>query len=83
MFGGLRGGNMFRNLKLALKTIPGLDSDAKVAAILRQAVFDPKLAAHLLETKVHEVGKPKWNSRLTQLLALAEGARGAEIESED
>ena len=83
VFGGLRGGNMFRNLKLAIKSVPGLDSEPKIAAVIRQAMFDPKLASHLLDAEVHEVGKPRWNSRLAQLLTLAEVSRNAQKQNED
>ncbi|MBK1669627.1 hypothetical protein CKO28_16430 [Rhodovibrio sodomensis] len=80
-FGGLRGGNMFRNLRLAIKTIPGLDSDAKAAEVVRQSMFDPELAAHLLRDPVPPARRAGWNRRLMGLLGLSEGAReGAEAE---
>jgi hypothetical protein len=79
-FGGLRGGNMFRNLRLAIKTIPGLDGDAKAAEVVRQAMFDPELAAHLLRAPVPARRQANWNRRLMGILGLAEGAREAQGE---
>ena len=75
IYGGLRGGNMFRNLKLALKTVPGLDTDAKAAEVIRRSLFDPELAAHLLDSPVPETVKPRWNKKLGLLLGLGEAGR--------
>lgn len=74
-YGGLRGGNLYRNLKLALASIPGLDSNAKVAAVIRQAMLDPDLAAHLLVDTVPPAKRAAWSKKLTGLIGLGEAAR--------
>ena len=72
--GGLRGGNIFRNLKLAMQTIPGLNDTAKIERIIERALFDPELAKHLLTTPVAQRERTLWNRKLMQLVALEETA---------
>jgi hypothetical protein len=72
--GGLRGGNMFRNLKLAMQTIPGLNDVAKIERIVERAMFDPELAKHLLTEPVVQRERSLWNRRLVQLVGLEETA---------
>ena len=80
-FGQLRGGGMMRTLNLALKTVPGLNSEKKVVDLLVRAHFDPELAAHLLETPTTPKAQVLWNKRLTAIIGLQQaGAESTESE---
>lgn len=75
MFGGLEGGNKFRNVRLALQTIPGLNETAKIQRLVTRMQLDPDLAVHLLETPTTQNKLPDYNKRLNRLLATGEAVR--------
>lgn len=74
-YGVLKGGGVLRTLKIALGTLP--NEDRAVQAVMTKMIFDPELAAHLATRDISRVGSPKWNARLSALIAGAQGVRGA------
>jgi hypothetical protein len=71
-FGILKGGGVFRTIKLALERLP--NNEESVAQLMRQMAFDPDLAVHLLR---REAGKdvPTWNAKLNRMIAYGQGRR--------
>lgn len=70
-YGGLKGGNITRNVRLMRNIITPNRSDEAMDLVIR-AMTDPELAAHLLTRKVAEAGSPAWNAKLAKLLRRAE-----------
>jgi hypothetical protein len=79
-YGILKGGGVFRTVRLALSSLP--DKGAAARQLVEQAQVDPELALHLLNRKVTPDG-PAWNAKLQRLLAKAEFARAYNEEDED
>jgi hypothetical protein len=77
-YGILKGGGVFRTVKIALATLPS--SKQNVQQIVHQMWFDPELAAHLLTREV-DVGTAAWNAKLNRLIAISEGVREKERQS--
>ncbi len=80
-YGGLSGGNKFRNLKLAMQAA-GVDRTAADALIIN-AFLDPKIMAHLLDVPLNKSTLPGWNYRLATLIAAGSGARAPGWDEED
>jgi hypothetical protein len=74
-YGILKGGGVFRTIKLYLSTLPS--SKEGVEQLINQMAFDPELAQHLLTRKV-DVGGPAWNAKLNKLLAVGGAARATQ-----
>ena len=72
-YGGLSGGNKFRNVKLGVQALGVEKSAADV--LIQQAFFDSKIMAHLLEVPVDQALLPKWNKTLRNIIAVGSGAR--------
>lgn len=72
-YGVLKGGGVFRTMKLAAATLP--NSDAQVGFLVNKMQFDPDLAVHLMGLPLKDVGTPAWNSKLNRLLAYQEASR--------
>jgi len=81
-YGILKGGGMFRTLKVAIKTMTG-DSNIPVERLITRAMFDPELAQTLLTRNVKEAGTPKWNAQLQKVLRRVTAARGAVQEDDE
>lgn len=79
-YGVLKGGGVFRTIRLALSALP--DRGAAAGRLIQQAQVDPELALHLLNRKVTPEG-PAWNAKLLKLLSKAEAARAYNEEDED
>jgi hypothetical protein len=79
-YGILKGGGVFRTVRLALSSLP--DKGAAARQLVEQAQVDPELALHLLNRKITPEG-PAWNAKLQRLLAKAEFARAYNEEDED
>lgn len=79
LFGALTGGSMVRKYKLMAEQLPD-SSDAAQALFLR-AQLDPKVAKHLLQRPLHEVGTTSWNKQLNRLMGWA--AAGREVSEEE
>jgi hypothetical protein len=79
-YGILKGGGVFRTVRLALSSLP--DKGAAARQLIEQAQVDPELALHLLNRKITPEG-PAWNAKLQRLLAKAEFARAYNEEDED
>jgi hypothetical protein len=47
VYGGLTGGNMFRNMKLSMQSLGLLSENPAVTQIIQRSFFDPELAAYL------------------------------------
>lgn len=71
-FGILKGGGVFRTIKLALARLP--NNEESVAQLMRQFAFDPDLAVHLLK---RDVGKDAaaYNAKLSRMIAYGQGRR--------
>lgn len=66
-YGGLKGGNITRNARLAREMFaPNVADPARDLAV--RVMLDPELASHLLTRNVREVGTPVWNAKLQRLL---------------
>lgn len=72
--GVLRAGGLMKTIKDAAALLPD-GRIAKAERLVSQAMFDPELASHLLDTKVKDYGTVGWNKRLNQLLAVGAAAR--------
>ncbi|MBE0561854.1 MAG: hypothetical protein IH622_13710 [Ochrobactrum anthropi] len=72
-FGVLKGGGVYRTIKLALSSLP--DGTKGVSDILFEMQFNPELAKHLLTRDVKDIGSPAWNGKLLKLLAIDRGAQ--------
>ena len=79
-YGILKGGGVFRTVRLGLKTLAG-DSAMPVEQLVTRAMFDPDLAAKLLTRDVKQAGTPAWNAELQK--ALRRVTAGREAISED
>lgn len=79
--GNLEGGGRMRQLKLAINTIPGLNSDAAVSNLVLRAQFDPELAAHLYSRDASKVPARLWTKKLNRLLGYSAFSR--EISDDD
>jgi hypothetical protein len=66
-YGILKGGGVFRTVKVAMKTLRGNTSDT-VEQLVTRAMFDPELAATLLTRDTAKVGTPSWNAELQKLI---------------
>jgi hypothetical protein len=80
-FGNLEGGGQMRRLKLAMKTIPGLDNTGAIQRLLIRAEFEPELAVHLYGRDTSKMPAKLWTQRLAQMAGLA--AAGRESGEED
>ena len=83
-YGILKGGGVFRTLKIATSMFDGEAANAQ--RLVTRMMFDPELAAHLLTRKVAEVGAPAWNEKLGKLLRRSAVGRehlGSEEEVND
>ncbi|HKJ73776.1 MAG TPA: hypothetical protein VKA19_06635, partial [Alphaproteobacteria bacterium] len=72
-FGGLRGGNIMRNIGLLTKNLP--HNSVQADKLLSRMWFDPQVASVLMERDIKQVGTPAWNSKLTKLLGYGAAAR--------
>lgn len=83
-FGVLKGGGVFRAIKLAAPNLFGGKTDEAVVRLINQMMFDPELAQHLLTRPVKEIGTPNWTKKLNQIISIAEGGRiaGADDDNE-
>ncbi len=70
-YGGLKGGNITRNVRLMRNVLTPGRSDEAMDLVIR-SMTDPELAAHLLTRNVAEAGTPAWNAKLAKLLRRAE-----------
>lgn len=81
-YGVLKAGGVMKTLKGAARLLPE-GRAAKAERIVSQAMLDPELAIHLLDTPVKQVGTLAWNKRLNQLLAAGAAARENVEEDDD
>jgi hypothetical protein len=72
-YGILKGGGVFRTLKIAGSLSP--TSAANVDRLVARMMFDPELASHLLTRNTQDVGSPAWNSQLQKLVRRTEAVR--------
>lgn len=79
-YGILKGGGVFRTVRLGLKTLAG-DTAMPVEQLVTRAMFDPDLAQALLTRDVKRAGTPAWNGELQK--ALRRVTAGREAISED
>lgn len=70
-FGGLEGGNKFRNLKLAMRDTFGTGKGRtdRMEQVLMAMTLDPKVASHVLSMKPRDIATGKWVSKLDMLIA--------------
>jgi hypothetical protein len=73
-FGGLRGGNIVRNTRVALGMLPNVGQTVKVERLIMRMQFEPDLARHLLTKQVKQ-DDPVWRTRMLRLLTVGEAAR--------
>jgi hypothetical protein len=66
-YGTLKGGSVFRNVKVMLKLAKG-DVSGSVEELLTRAMFEPELAMTLLTRDVKKAGTPAWNAELQKLM---------------
>lgn len=83
VYGGLRGGNIARNVRLALQTIPGFNDDAAIQRLVLRAQLDPELALHLYGREVDRMPAKMWVSKLNRLIGYGEGARAAQDDGDE
>jgi hypothetical protein len=74
-YGTLKGGSVFRNIKIALRLAKG-DTSSAVEQLVTRAMFDPDLAGVLLTRDVAKAGTPAWNAQLQKVLRRTEAAKG-------
>lgn len=72
-YGALKGGGIFRNLKIGLNALAKPELGAQ--RLVERAMLDPDVAMFLLDYPVREAGGPAWNSRLQAILRDIEAAR--------
>lgn len=83
-YGMLKGGGITRTVGLMLDSMANLSTKPQaVENIIMEMMFNPDLAAHLMNKSVKEVGTPAWNAKLNNYLAIASGARDDKIEEGD
>jgi hypothetical protein len=66
-YGTLKGGSVFRNMKIAVGLLKG-DTGTAVEQLATRAMFDPDLAQKLLTRDVSKSGTPAWNAELQKVL---------------
>lgn len=80
-YGALKGGTVMRVVRRGLDiAFPNYDP---AGDLLAKSMFDPALAAHLLERSVDEVGSPKWNRKLYRLMSWTGATRATNEGNED
>lgn len=80
MYGALQGGSMTRKFNLMADQWP--DNTGAANDLLRRALLDPKVAKHLFDVPVKELGTPSWNRQLMRLMRWSEAARSAVKDDE-
>lgn len=73
-FGGLRGGNLMRSLRMAASSIPGLYDEEKALQLLRRAMLDPELAATLLHPPKAARPPQHWSNKIRAALGIQQTA---------
>jgi len=81
-YGILKGGGVFRTVKVALKTIAG-DQTLPVGRLISRAMFDPELAQALLTRDIKSVGTPAWNSALQKTIRRMTVAKDLATEDQE
>lgn len=82
-YGGLRGGNIMRNIRLAIATLPGMNDDAAVQALVLKASLDGDTAKLLLGRDVTKLPGKVWTKKLNRLINYGVAARSADDEQEE
>lgn len=72
-YGALEGGSRMKKYNVMAEQLP--DTTAAANELVKRAMFDPKVARHLLSRPVAEVGTPAWNRKLSRLMGWAEAGR--------
>jgi hypothetical protein len=81
-YGVLKGGGVFRTMKVALKTLKG-DNTSAIEQLMTRAMFDPELAQVLLTRDVKKAGTPAWNAELQKVLRRNEAIKDVVREDEE
>lgn len=80
-YGALKGGGIFRNLKIGLNALAKPELGAQ--RLVERAMLDPDVAVFLLDYPVREAGGPAWNSKLQAILRDVEAARNVTESADD
>lgn len=79
VYGGLKGGNMFRNMKLGLASMGWNTESAAVSQIIQRSFFDPELAAYLYRSNP-DMPVSGHTAQLRRYFAIVEGNETAQQE---
>jgi hypothetical protein len=81
LYGGFRGGNMTRNIKVGLSTLlKGRDNE--VQELVARTMTDPRISKHLLSMELAK-DPTAWSSKMNKLLRREEVARQINDEFDD
>jgi hypothetical protein len=80
--GMIKGGGVWRSLKLAASTFGG-DEAEQINRLMARMIFDPELAQHLATRNIKEVGTPGWNAKLQKIIRYNEAVTNATDDDED
>ena len=82
-YGILKGGGVFRTLKIGLKSAMGTETEDAAKELVSRMWFDPELAGHLLTRDARKVGSPEWNAKLQRLIRYNEASKSLTNEDEE
>jgi hypothetical protein len=78
-WGMLKGGGVFRALKIAMSALP--NDSALVARLVERAMLDPDFAVHLMDRPVNAKTQAAWSSKLARMMAGSAAARAYDEEA--